>query len=92
MSLFEIIMLVCFGAAWPVSIYKSIKSKKTGGKSLTFLFIIFAGYLFGILHKLFFSYDAVIILYIINCIMVSIDIALFFNNMKQEKLDKINTP
>ncbi len=86
MSIFEILMLLCFGAAWPVSIYKSIKSKKTGGKSIIFLFIVFTGYVSGILHKLLFSYDLVIVLYIINSIMVAIDIAIFFNNMKLEKI------
>jgi hypothetical protein len=82
MSIFEIVMLLCFGAAWPVSIYKSYKSKKTEGKSVMFLFIIFIGYISGILHKLLYSYDKVIILYIFNSILVSIDIALFYNNKK----------
>jgi hypothetical protein len=34
MSVFEIAMLVCFGAAWPVSIYKSLKTRAVAGKSL----------------------------------------------------------
>ena len=32
MSIYEIIMLICFGAAWPFSIYKSLKSKSTKEK------------------------------------------------------------
>jgi len=35
-EIFEIIMLVCFGAAWPLSIYKLLKTKNSGGKSLGF--------------------------------------------------------
>jgi len=36
MSMFEIIMLVCFGAAWPFSIYKSYTSRSNAGKSIFF--------------------------------------------------------
>lgn len=85
MSVFEIIMLVCFGAAWPFSIYKSYRSKSNRGKSVVFLFIVFIGYIAGILHKILFNYDLVIILYVINAVMVSIDILLYFRNRKHDK-------
>lgn len=78
MSIFEIIMLVCFGAAWPVSIYKSLKSRSVKGKSLFFLLIVLAGYGAGILHKIFFLYDGVIILYLVNFCMISVDVMLYF--------------
>lgn len=84
MSPFEIIMLACFGAAWPASIYKSYKSRKNTGKSLTFLIIIFIGYIAGIIHKVFYNYDAVIFLYILNSIMVFTDMMLYFRNKKLE--------
>ena len=45
MSIFEIVMLVCFGAAWPFSIYKSYKAKSNEGKSVLFLFVIALGYI-----------------------------------------------
>ncbi len=82
MSIFEIVMLICFGFAWPLSIYKSYTSKSIKGKSLFFLIVILVGYVSGILHKVFYSMDMVITLYIINTIMVSIDIALYFRNKK----------
>ena len=85
MSVFEVIMLVCFGAAWPFSIYKSYRSKSNRGKSVVFLFIVFIGYIAGILHKILFNYDLVIILYVINAVMVSIDILLYFRNRKHDK-------
>ena len=53
MSILEIVMLICFGAAWPFSIRRAILSKSVEGKSLVFLVIIWFGYLAGILHKLF---------------------------------------
>ncbi|TVR01346.1 MAG: hypothetical protein EA403_10565 [Spirochaetaceae bacterium] len=80
MSLFEIIMLICFGMAWPFSIYKSYTTRQVGSKSLIFLVALLIGYIAGILHKIFFFYDAVIFLYILNGTMVSIDIALYLRN------------
>lgn len=80
MSIFEVVMLLCFGAAWPVSIYKSYKSKVTSGKSVMFLLIILIGYLSGIIHKLIYSHDLVIVLYVLNSLMVAIDIVLYFRN------------
>lgn len=82
MSVFELIMLLCFGVAWPFSIRKSIISKSVKGKSFAFLFIVWMGYLAGILHKIFYHYDIVIIFYIINFVMVCIDMLLYLKNKK----------
>jgi hypothetical protein len=82
MSIFEIVMLVCFGSAWPFSIYKSWKSRSVKGKSFVFLIIVLVGYLSGIFHKILFNFDNVIYLYITNFILVSIDTALFIRNRK----------
>jgi hypothetical protein len=83
-SIFEIIMLVCFGAAWPASIYRSYVSRATAGKSLVFLLIIEAGYVAGVLHKLRNDHDLVIYLYILNGIMVFADILLYWRNRRIE--------
>jgi len=80
MSPFEIVMLVCFGLAWPFSIYKSATTRQVGSKSLLFLVALLIGYIAGILHKIFFYFDLVIILYALNGTMVSIDIALYLRN------------
>jgi len=80
MSIFEIGMLLCFGLAWPFSIYRSYVSKQNTGKSLSFLFILLLGYILGIFHKIFYNFDLVIYLYILNSILVSIDILLFYRN------------
>ena len=79
-SVFEILMLVCFGAAWPFSIAKSYRSRSVAGKSILFLFIVFAGYVAGTLHKFFYNYDNVVFLYMLNGTMVLIDISLYFRN------------
>ena len=80
MSPFEIIMLVCFGLAWPFSIYKSYTTREVGSKSLLFLFALLIGYVAGVIHKVFYLFDPVIYLYILNGLMVSVDIALTIRN------------
>lgn len=88
MSVFEIGMLLCFGFAWPISIYKSLTSKSIEGKSLLFMYVIIVGYLFGIVHKIYYSPDIVIALYSLNLIMVSFDLCLYYINRKRIKNQK----
>jgi len=85
MSIFEIIMLLCFGLAWPFSIYKSIISRQTQGKSILFLIIVVIGYISGIIHKLLYSRDWVVMLYALNALMVLVDIVLYYRNKRFEK-------
>jgi hypothetical protein len=83
MSIFEAVMIAAFGCAWPASIYKSYVSGSNSGKSLWFLIIVAAGYICGIIHKLLYSYDAVLFLYVINTLMVLTDIGIYFRNTKR---------
>jgi hypothetical protein len=82
MSIFEIIMLLCFGAAWPFSIYRSYQAKSNEGKSASFLCIVLIGYAAGILHKIFNNYDLVIWFYVFNMMMVAIDLSLYIRNKR----------
>lgn len=92
MSFFEIGMLVCFGAAWPVNIAKSLRSRTAKGKSLFFLLIVLAGYISGILHKLLFSPDPVIFLYVLNLLMVGADTVIWFQNTARDKKAEAGMP
>ena len=84
---FEIIMLACFGLSWPISVYKSLTSHSTKGKSVVFIIAIIIGYLSGIIGKILsHQITYVLVLYIINLLMVSIDLVLFFINRKREAL------
>ncbi|MBQ2991012.1 MAG: hypothetical protein IJD60_06945 [Clostridia bacterium] len=85
MSIFEIGMLLCFGISWPVSVIKSIRMKSAKGKSLVFTLAIFIGYIFGITHKVLYSRDIVLFLYIINLLMVGTDLVLYFINSKRDR-------
>jgi len=93
--IFESIMLICFGFAWPLSIYKSFVSKKTAGKSLLFLIVLQIGYVAGILFKLTEYWSNLKInpdetisinlyLYILNFVMITIDELLFLRNRRIE--------
>ncbi|MBN1525333.1 MAG: hypothetical protein JW904_12670 [Spirochaetales bacterium] len=92
--IFEAIMLICFGIGWPISIIKSLRTKMVKGKSPMFMGIVWVGYLSGIIHKIFWRPDLVIILYIFNIVMITIDLILYFNylpNLKEEEPRKTRT-
>jgi len=78
MSIFEALMLVCFGASWPISIAKALRTKVVEGKSPLFMAVIAIGYMSGIVHKVLFSFDWVILLYALNMTMVAIDLGLYY--------------
>lgn len=86
-QLFEILMMVAFGLSWPNNIATTLKNKSTKGKSLSFLLLIDAGYLCGIIGKILSSHLVwyVMFFYVLNFIMVSIDICLYFYYYSKEK-------
>ena len=81
-SIFEAGMLICFGASWPFAVYRTWKSKSSHAKSFVFLWLVFIGYLCGIAHKLLYSRDFVVALYVFNGLMVTADIALSYRYRK----------
>ena len=84
MQIFEFIMLACFGLSWPISVYKSIKSKSTQGKSIVFIIAIIIGYISGIIGKIVNSQlTYVLIIYCFNLVVVSVDLVLFYINRKK---------
>lgn len=84
-QIMEALMLICFGISWPVSVYKSWTSRKTGGKSLLFLLLIDTGYIVGLLGKIIYDFNWVIVVYCANTLFVTIDIILYFRNKTIEK-------
>jgi hypothetical protein len=69
-------MLLCFGVSWPVAIYKTYKTKNPVGKSVPFLYLVFVGYLAGCVHKVWYNFDHVLWLYVLNTAMVAFDLIL----------------
>jgi hypothetical protein len=86
-SIYEAIMLICFGAAWPFSIVKSWRSRSAKGKSVYFLLIVLVGYIAGILNKTTqgLGQDPVLVLYGVNALMVGIDSLLYFRNRRYDR-------
>lgn len=86
MQIFEFIMLACFGLSWPISVYKSLKSRSTQGKSVVFMIAIIIGYISGIIGKIINQQlTYVLTVYCFNLIVVSFDLLLFCKNCTREK-------
>ena len=95
-EIFEVIMIVSFGASWPLNLLKSYKARTTKGKSLAFLLLIFFGYIAGIVSKLINeAYMAeigqkwyVLFFYVLNFIMVGADVCMYIRNRHLDKLNE----
>lgn len=93
-DLLEALMIICFGMSWPISIYRSYKSRTAKGKSLLFEVFVWIGYIFGITRKfmqyasgtgLSFLFYMGWVFYMLNIIEITIDICLYFRNAKLDK-------
>ncbi len=92
-EMLEIVMLLCFGASWPMNVIKSWKARTTKGKSLAFVCLILLGYVAGITAKLinpaymasFSEKWYVLFFYVLNFVMVGIDFCLYFRNLKLDR-------
>ena len=93
-EILEIIMIVSFGASWPMNVMKSYKARTAKGKSVAFLGLILFGYVAGITSKLvneaymatFAQKWYVLFFYVLNFIMVSADLAMYIRNTRLDKL------
>ena len=87
----ETVMLICFGLSWPMALRRSWAARTARGKSLFFLCAIELGYIMGVAAK-FWGGNAnyVVIFYIVNGIMVALDIALYFRNRKLDRENAAN--
>lgn len=80
-ELLEACMVISFGISWPLSIVKSWRGRTAKGKSILFLCFILFGYGCGIASKLVSgNITYVFVFYVLNFVMVSIDLALYFRN------------
>ena len=92
-EILEITMIVSFGISWPMNVIKSYRARTTKGKSLAFLLLILFGYVAGIASKFvneaymasFAQKWYVLVFYILNFIMVSIDLGMYIRNYNLDK-------
>ena len=92
-EILEIIMILSFGASWPMNVIKSYKVRTAKGKSVAFLCLIIIGYIAGIASK--FANEAymaafaekwyVLVFYFINITLVSVDLCLYFRNCRLDR-------
>ncbi|HPC93581.1 MAG TPA: hypothetical protein PLU87_01460 [Sedimentisphaerales bacterium] len=87
MSVFEAVMLVCFGVSWPISIAKSLRTRKVEGKSPLFMAIVCFGYLNGVIYKASQPFDWIIGLYVLNMVLVAVDLSLYFYYSRDRRKD-----
>jgi len=96
-EILEIVMIVSFGASWPLNVMKSYKARTAKGKSLSFLCLIFFGYIAGIASKLmneaymaaFSEKWYVLFFYVLNLVMVGADLVLYFRNKALDKKGEV---
>ena len=85
-SILETAMLVCFGFSWPLNVMKAYKAKTAKGTSLPFILLIVAGYVAGITAKVITDQiNYVLIAYIVNLAIVSLNIVIYFRNVSLDK-------
>ena len=85
-SILETLMLVCFGFSWPLNVMKAFKARTAKGTSLPFILLIVAGYIAGITAKLITNQiNYVLIAYIVNLAIVSLNIVIYFRNVSLDK-------
>ena len=85
-QILEAIMIISFGISWPMNIIKSYRTKSTKGKSLLFLLFIDFGYVCGVVGKIVGdNITWVFAFYVLNLVMVSWDLVLYFINYTREK-------
>ena len=85
-SILETVMLVCFGFSWPLNVMKAYKAKTAKGTSLPFILLIVAGFIAGITAKVITDQiNYVLIAYIVNLAIVSLNIVIYFRNVSLDK-------
>ena len=85
-SILETVMLVCFGFSWPLNVIKAYKARTAKGTSLPFILLIITGYIAGISAKLISGQiNYVLIAYIANLAIVSLNVAVYFRNTSLDK-------
>ena len=85
-SILETVMLVCFGFSWPLNVIKAYRAKTAKGTSLPFVLLIITGYIAGITAKILSGQiNYVLIAYILNLAIVSLNVIVYFRNMTLDK-------
>ena len=82
-------MLFAFGFSWPFAIVRTYRAKRVDGKSPMFSIIVIVGYLCGIAAHLVEGTKLWLVpVYILDILLVSTDLALYFHYRGKAELTK----
>ena len=85
-SIFESVMLICFGLSWPLNVIKAYRARTAKGTSLPFILLIIIGYVAGITAKVITGQiNYVLIVYLLNLLIVSLNILVYIRNMTLDR-------
>lgn len=85
-SIFETVMLLCFGFSWPMNLIKAYNAKTAKGTSLPFILLIIIGYVAGITAKIVTGQtNYVLAAYVLNLAIVLLNLVIYFRNTTLDK-------
>lgn len=85
-GIFEVVMLLCFAAAWPMNIYRAYQARSAIGTSLPFMVVVEIGYFAGIANKIVNDdINYVVAFYVFNITLVMMGILIYFRNRAIDK-------
>ncbi len=85
-SIFETLMLVCFGCSWPLNVIKAYNARTAKGTSLMFILLIITGYRGGIAAKIInHKFNYVLGVYFLNLAIVLVNLAVYFRNVRLDR-------
>lgn len=90
-DLCEMLMVICFGISWPINIFKLWRTRTAVGTSVLFYSFIWVGYIFGIGAKVIKYQNGIYtplyvwFFYILNAVMVTFGILIYFRNWRLDK-------
>lgn len=92
-KLLEIVMILTFGASWPLNLRKAWQAGTARGTSMGFLLLILLGYAAGIAAKLcnesfmadFGGNWYVLACYVMNFTLVFLDLMVYFRNRRLDR-------
>lgn len=89
-SIFEAVMMVCFGFSWPLNVVKAIKARSAKGMSLGFILLIIFGYIAGVTAKILnHQFNYVLAVYLINLAIVLTNLVVYFVNRSLDRRSDI---
>ena len=88
-EMLEFAMLFAFGFSWPFAIWRTYSAKRVDGKSPQFMLIVIFGYMCGIAaHLVEGSKMWLVPVYLIDILLVSTDLALYFRYRRNGECHK----